>query len=137
MRVNTERGNNSAGVNLYVDYFPTTATRGQSLLMTVVVILLNTITQSVAFKVIDVFTKNSGNSAATNFGVITPGRRQSKTPIPSRNVDKKSIETLFSIAIWRHTGDKINGNRKNCFYRFFIRVRRLLIAFSIAAYPVW
>ena len=36
----------------------------------------------------------------------TPGRQQSKTPILSRNVDQKSIETVFSIAICRHTGDK-------------------------------
>ena len=38
--------------------------------------------------------------------IITPGRRQSKTPILSRNVDQKSIETEFIIAICRHTGDK-------------------------------
>ena len=38
--------------------------------------------------------------------IYTPGRRQSKTPILSRNVDQKSIETEFSIAICRHTGDK-------------------------------
>ena len=37
---------------------------------------------------------------------ITPGRRQSKTSILSRNVDQKSLETEFSIAICRHTGDK-------------------------------
>ena len=37
---------------------------------------------------------------------ITPGRRQSKTPILSRNVDQKSLETEFSITICRHTGDK-------------------------------
>ena len=37
---------------------------------------------------------------------FTPGRRQSKTPIPMRNVDQKSIETVFSIAIYPHTGDK-------------------------------
>ena len=37
---------------------------------------------------------------------ITPGSRQSKTPILSRNVDQKSLETEFSIAIYRHTGDK-------------------------------
>ena len=36
----------------------------------------------------------------------TPGRRQSKTPILSRNVDQKSLEIEFSIAICRHTGDK-------------------------------
>ena len=34
---------------------------------------------------------------------ITPGRRQSKTPILSRNVDQKSIETVFSIVICRPT----------------------------------
>ena len=33
-------------------------------------------------------------------------RGQSKMPIPSRNVDKKSLETEFLIAICRHTGDK-------------------------------
>ena len=36
--------------------------------------------------------------------IITPGRRQSK--ILSRNVDKKSIETVFLIAICCSTGDK-------------------------------
>ena len=36
----------------------------------------------------------------------TPGRRQSKTPILSRNVDQKSLETEFSIDLCRHAGDK-------------------------------
>ena len=36
----------------------------------------------------------------------TQGRRQSKTSILLRNVDQKSIETVFSIAICRPTGDK-------------------------------
>ena len=36
----------------------------------------------------------------------TLGRWQSKTPILSRNVDKKSLETEFLIAICRHTDDK-------------------------------
>ena len=36
----------------------------------------------------------------------TTGRRQSKTPILSRNVDKKSLEIEFWIAICRHNGDK-------------------------------
>ena len=44
------------------------------------------------------------------------------------NVDKKSLETEFLAT---------NGNRKDCFYRFLIRVCRLLRVFSIAAYPVW
>ena len=39
-------------------------------------------------------------------GGFTPGRRQSKTPILSGNVDQKSIETVFSIAICCPTGDK-------------------------------
>ena len=33
-------------------------------------------------------------------------RGHSKTPIPSWNVDQKSLETEFSISICRHTGDK-------------------------------
>ena len=36
----------------------------------------------------------------------TPGRPQSKTPILSRNIYKKLLETEFSIAICHHTGDK-------------------------------
>ena len=36
----------------------------------------------------------------------TPGRRQSKTPILLRNVDQKSLETEFPIAIRRHTSVK-------------------------------
>ena len=35
-----------------------------------------------------------------------PGRRQSKTSILSTNVDQKSLETEFLIAICRPTGDK-------------------------------
>ena len=34
------------------------------------------------------------------------GRQQLKMSILSRNVDKKSLETEFSIAICRPTGDK-------------------------------
>ena len=37
---------------------------------------------------------------------IPLGRRQSKTFILSTNLDKKSLETEFSIAICRLTGDK-------------------------------
>ena len=49
-------------------------------------------------------------------GDNTPGRRQSKTSILPRNVDQKSIETEFSIAICSHW--RQNGNQKHCFYRF-------------------
>ena len=37
---------------------------------------------------------------------FTPGRRQSKTPILSRNVDQKSLETEFLNTICRQYGDK-------------------------------
>ena len=47
------------------------------------------------------FGKN-GNSKRVN----TPGRRQSKTSILSTNIDQKSLETDFLIAICRLTGDK-------------------------------
>ena len=48
------------------------------------------------------------DTGTTMISDLTPtlGRRQSKTPILSRNVDQKSIETVFSIAICRHSGDK-------------------------------
>ena len=59
----------------------------------------------------------------------TPGRRQSKTPILSRNVDQISIETVFSIAICRHTGDKWES--KKLFLSILICVRRLLIRFRL------
>ena len=36
----------------------------------------------------------------------TPDRRQSKTLIQSTNVDQKSLEPWFSIAICRTTGEK-------------------------------
>ena len=37
---------------------------------------------------------------------IIPDRRQSETLIPSTNVDQKSFEKVFSIAICRQSGDK-------------------------------
>ena len=40
------------------------------------------------------------------FTYTTPDRQQSKTLILSTNVDKKTLETEFSIAICRPTGDK-------------------------------
>ena len=58
---------------------------------------------------------------------VTPGRRQSKTLILSTNVDQKSIETEFSIVICRLIGN----------LAIFIRVRRLLRAFSIATRYVY
>ena len=70
----------------------------------------------------------------------TPGRRQSNMLILSTNVDKKkSLETEFLIAICcPNVVARLatNCNQKHCFWRFLTRVRRLLRAFSIAAYPV-
>ena len=43
--------------------------------------------------------------------MLTPGRRQSKTSILSTNVDQNSLETEFSIAICRQTGDKWQSKR--------------------------
>ena len=55
------------------------------------------------------------------------------------NVDQKSLETEYSFAICRPTGDK--WQTKTLFLaifdprsQFLIRVRRFLRAFSIAAY---
>ena len=59
---------------------------------------------------------------------------QSKTPILPGNLDKKSIETVFLIAICRPTGDK--WQPKTLFLSIFDSVSRLLIKFMIAAYPV-
>ena len=67
-------------------------------------------------------------------GLTTPSRRQSKTLKLSRNIDQKSLETEFLIAICRPTGDKWQS--KTLFLAILIRVRRLLRAFSIAAYTV-
>ena len=50
---------------------------------------------------------NEGRRKSASYATTTtPGRWQSKTPILSRNVDQKSIETVFSIALCRHAGDK-------------------------------
>ena len=61
-----------------------------------------------------------------------PGRRQSKTLTLSKNVDQKSLETEFWTAICRQIGDKLQS--KTLFLASFIRIRRLLKAFSIVAY---
>ena len=55
-------------------------------------------------------------------------------PILSWDADQKSLETGFSNAICRHTGDKWKS--KTLFLSIFYLVCRLLIAFSIVAYPV-
>ena len=54
--------------------------------------------------------------------------------ILSTNVDQKSLETEFSIAICRPTGDKWQS--KTLFLAILVHVRRLLREFLIATYPV-
>ena len=52
----------------------------------------------------------------------------------SANVDQKSIETMFSIAICRQCGDKWQS--KTQFLTIFYLHSSIVLAFSIAAYPV-
>ena len=52
----------------------------------------------------------------------------------SMNVDQKSIETVFLIAICRQCGDKWQS--KTLFLTIFYLCSSIVLAFSIAAYPV-
>ena len=51
------------------------------------------------------------------------------------NIDKKSLETEFLIAICRPVGDKWKS--KTLFLAILIGICRLLRVFTIVAYPVW
>ena len=53
----------------------------------------------------------------------------------STNVDQKSIETVFSIVICRQCGDKWQSN--TLFLTIFDQRSSIVLALSIAAYPVW
>ena len=53
----------------------------------------------------------------------------------STNADQKSIETVFLIAICRQWGDKCQS--KTLFLSIFDIRSSIVLAFSIAAYPVW
>ena len=64
----------------------------------------------------------------------TPGRWQSKTSILSKNIDKKSLEIEFSIAICRPSVDKWQS--KTLFLSIFDQHSSLLRVFLIAPYPV-
>ena len=57
--------------------------------------------------------------------IFTLDRRQSQMLILSTNVDQKSLETVFGIAICRQVA------LKHCFFRFLIRVCRLLRIFLL------
>ena len=64
--------------------------------------------------------------------VIIPGSGQSKLLILLTNVDKKSLETEFSIAICRPTGDKWQS--KTLFYAFFdphLLIFKSVLGFSL------
>ena len=63
----------------------------------------------------------------------TPGRWRSKTQ--STKADQKSIETVFLIAICGQCGDKWQS--KTLFLVIFDLLSSIVLAFSIAAYPMW
>ena len=69
-----------------------------------------------------------------NFITTTPDRRQSKTLIPSTNIDQKSLETEFLIVICRRTGDKRQS--KTLFLPIFEPRSSIIKSVFIAAYPV-
>ena len=50
--------------------------------------------------------KNFSQSLFITYRICTPGKRQLKTLTLSTDVDQKSLEIEFSIAISRSTGDK-------------------------------
>ena len=60
-------------------------------------------------------------------------------PFTHRIGSDKNANTIYerrSKMVRNRVFEATNGNQKHCFYRFLIRVRRLLRAFSIAACPV-
>ena len=63
-----------------------------------------------------------------------PDMRRSKTLLKSTNVDQKSLETVFSIAIYRQTGDKWQS--KTLFLTIFDLRSSVVLTFLIATYPV-
>ena len=65
---------------------------------------------------------------------ITTGGRQSKHSYQTTNADQKSLESMFSIAICRHTGDKWQS--KTLFLTIFDLRSSIVLMFSIAAHPV-
>ena len=66
----------------------------------------------------------------THTGKVSGNQKHSE---PTTNADKKSIETLFSIAIYRQSGDKWQS--KTLFLTFFDLRSSIVLTFSIAAYP--
>ena len=69
---------------------------------------------------------------ATQSHWIGGNRKRSKH---STNADQKSLEAVFSIAICRHSGDKWQS--KTMFLKIVNLCSSIVLAFSIAAYPVW
>ena len=57
-----------------------------------------------------------------------------KRYLQSTNADQKSIETVFSIVICRQCGDKWQS--KTLFLTIFDQRSSIVLAFSVAAYPV-
>ena len=63
----------------------------------------------------------------------TPDRRQSKTILTIDKRGSKSLETVFSIAICRQSGDKWQWKTR---FSIFYLLLSTVLTFSIAAYPV-
>ena len=57
--------------------------------------------------------------------------------ILSTNIDKKLLETEFSIAICRPTGNKIKCQSKTLFLTIFDQPSCIVKSVLIASYPVW
>ena len=64
----------------------------------------------------------------------TPERRQSKTLLTIDERGSKTLETVFSIAICRQSGDKLQS--KTMFVKIFGSRSSIVLTFSIAVYRV-
>ena len=84
-----------------------------------------------AFMEVSIVCSDIGHLKKYSANIFTPVGQQSKTPILSRNVDQKLIDTVVLIAICCQCGGKWQS--KSLFLSIFIHVCRLLIAFSTAS----
>ena len=75
---------------------------------------------------------NQGHQVSMTTHRVGGNRKRS---LQSTNADKKSLETVLSIAICRQSGDKWQS--KTLFLTIFDLRPSMVLTFSIAAYPVW
>ena len=67
-----------------------------------------------AFMEVSIVCSDIGHLKKYRGNIFTPGRQQSKMPILSRNEDRKSIDTVFLIAICRQYGGKWQSMFVDC-----------------------